>query len=98
MNNEILWFTSGCGRIEIGMTMDDAKSAAHQGQCDEDVLASSKVPEIERQLEAIDPTVLVRELREYGAWDENELADHRQNLQRILWLACNDITEEAVRQ
>lgn len=98
MNNEILWFTSGCGRIEIGMTMDDAKSAAHQGQCDEDVLALSKVPEIERRLEAIDPSVLARELQEYGAWDENELADHRQNLQRILWLACNDITEEAVRQ
>jgi|SRR5580704_1534557 hypothetical protein len=98
MTNEILWFTSGCGRIEIGMTMDDANSAAHQGQCDEDVLALSKVPEIARQLEAIDPIVLVRELREYGAWDENELADHRQNLQRILWLACNDITEEAVRQ
>jgi hypothetical protein len=94
MNNEILWFTSGCGRIEIGMTLDDAKYGAHQGQCDEDVLALAKVPEIETQLEAIDPTVLVRELQEYGAWDENELADHQQNLQRILWLACNDIKEE----
>lgn len=98
MTNEILWFTSGSGRIEIGMTLDDAKSGAHQGQCDEDVLALSKVPEIETQLEAIDPTILARELQEYGAWDEDELADHRQNLQRILWLACNDITEEAVAQ
>jgi hypothetical protein len=97
MTNEILWFTSGCGRIEIGMTLDDAKSGAHQSQCDEDVLALSKVPYIAKQLDAIEPALLVSELREYGAWDEDELADHRQNLQRILWLACNDIKEEAVQ-
>lgn len=96
MTNEILWFTSGSGRIEIGMTLDDAKSGAHQGQCDEDVLSLSKVPDIAKQLDAIEPALLASELREYGAWDEDELADHRQNLQRILWLACNDIREEAV--
>jgi hypothetical protein len=33
-------------------------------------------------------------LKEYGAWDRQELADHDQNLQRILWLAACDITEQ----
>lgn len=92
-----LWFTTGSGRIEIELLLDDARSVAHQGQCDEDVLALSKVPYIERQLGAIDPILLAAELREYGAWDEDELADHQQNLQRILWLACGEIKEEAAQ-
>jgi hypothetical protein len=37
---------------------------------------------------------LSAELKEYGAWDAEELADHEQNLQRILWLASGDITEQ----
>jgi large repetitive protein len=32
-------------------------------------------------------------LDEYGAWDDKELRDHAQNLQRILWLACGDIVD-----
>jgi hypothetical protein len=88
-----LWYTSGSGRIEIQMTLEQAQSGSHQGRCDEDVLALSRVPEIAAQLEKIDPSVLADELKEYGAWDEKERADHAQNLQRILWLACGDIVE-----
>lgn len=33
-------------------------------------------------------------LRGYGAWDEEQLKDHDENLTRILWLACGDILEE----
>lgn len=46
------------------------------------------------QLAALDPKALASELQEYGAWDETELADHEQNLQRILWLAAGDIIEQ----
>lgn len=88
------WFSTSSGRIELEITLPDAKSASHQGQCDDDVLELSKVPYIAEQLEKIDPKLLADELREYGAWDDEELADHAQNLQRILWLACGDIVEE----
>jgi folate-binding Fe-S cluster repair protein YgfZ len=87
------WFTSSSGRIEIQMTLEQAQSASHQGRCDDDVLALSKVPEIAAQLEAIKPGILAAELKQYGAWDDNELADHQQNIQRILWLAAGDIVE-----
>jgi hypothetical protein len=50
---------------------------------------------IRAQLERIDPKVLRDELREYGAWDDQELADHGQNLQRILWIAAGDIVENS---
>jgi hypothetical protein len=45
-------------------------------------------------LDEINPTILSAELKEYGAWSAEELADHSQNIQRILWLAASDIREQ----
>jgi hypothetical protein len=90
------WFSTGSGRIELQISLSDAQSASHQGQCDDDVLALSKVPYIAEQLAKIDPALLRDELREYGAWDGDELSDHAQNLQRLLWLACGDIVDSHV--
>ena len=33
-------------------------------------------------------------LSEYGAWDADELANHDDNLERIVWLAANDVAED----
>lgn len=90
-----MWYSSSSGRIEIQLTLAEAQSMSHQGQCDEDVKAGSKQPKIARQLAKIDPAVLRSELKEYGAWNDEELSDHEQNLQRILWLAAGDIVEES---
>jgi hypothetical protein len=91
---KLFWFTSSSGRIELQMTKEQAESVSHSGQCDQDVLALSKVPEIKPQLDQIDPAVLAGELSEYGAWDKDELADHKQNIQRLLWLAGGDIVDD----
>jgi hypothetical protein len=32
-------------------------------------------------------------LREYGAWDSSELADHNENRQRVLWIWANNCSE-----
>lgn len=87
------WFTSSSGAIELQMSLREAESASHQGQCDDDVAALARVPHIAAQLADIDPEDLRHELKEYGAWDETELADHAQNLQRILWLAAGEIRD-----
>ncbi len=87
-----IW-SSGSGRIELSMTLEQAESCSHPGPCDHDVAFLSREPEIASQLAAIDPETLKGELREYGAWDDEELADHGQNLQRLLWIASNDVTE-----
>ena len=36
-----------------------------------------------------------RELDEYGAWSDDELADSEQNMRRIVWIAANNISDEA---
>lgn len=33
-------------------------------------------------------------LRGYGAWDDEELADHERNLGRLVWLAGCDLAEQ----
>lgn len=89
-----MYWNTGSGRIELSMTLAQAQSASHQGQCDADVLALMQVPKIKRQLAKIDPELLSAELREYGAWDEEERSNHDDNLMRLVWCAACDIAEE----
>jgi hypothetical protein len=89
-----MWWSSSSGRIELQMTLNQAKSCSHPGPCDADVAALRFEPRIKRQLDKLDPKTVASELSEYGAWDDNELADREQNLNRLLWIAANDITEE----
>jgi hypothetical protein len=91
-----MWWTESLGRIELRITLKQAQSCSHPGDCEADVRALRQVPAIRRQLDKLEPKVVVDSLREYGAWDDQELADHDMNLTRLLWLACCDIAEEHV--
>ena len=71
----------------------EAEYASHAGNCDQEVAEVAAIPRIAKQLAKLDPAKLRAELAEYGAWDDAELADHAQNLQRIVWIACGDIKE-----
>jgi hypothetical protein len=87
------YWSSGSGKIELQIAFDDARACNHPGPADADVLALSRQPYIAEQLAKLDSKLLAKELSEWGVWDETELADHDQNLQRILWLAACDIAE-----
>ena len=81
-------------RFTITMTKEQAKNASHQGACDLDVKELSELPKIKRQMKKINPADIAAELKDYGAWDETELADYDANIQRILWIAAGNIREE----
>lgn len=89
-----MYWTSSCGKIELNITKKQAAQGSHQGACDDDLEFLRTLPSIKRQLAKIDPAVLISELSEYGAWDDDELQDHDENLSRILWIACGDIMDE----
>ena len=91
-----MWFSTSSGRIELSMTLAQARSVSHPGECSSDVKALMTVPTIRRQLAKLDPTLLRTELAEYGAWEDDELQDHDTNLSRIVWLAGCDIAENYV--
>jgi hypothetical protein len=88
-----IWQSSS-GRIELTFAdLDMRRRCSHPGPCDLDVADLSTDPTIAPQLAAVDPAQLRAELDEYGAWDDAELSDHAQNLQRLLWLAAGDVHE-----
>ena len=45
-------------------------------------------------IDTLDPDLIRKELREYGAWDDTELADDDANRERLLWIASCNIHEE----
>lgn len=63
---------------------------SHPGPCDNDVAFwREKV-----DLSNVPADALRDELREYGAWDADELSDDDANRSRILWIACGNIADE----
>lgn len=93
-----MFYTSGSGRIEIKLTKKQANIGSHSGPCDNDISYLRTLPAIKKQLDKIDAEVLRNELKEFGAWDENELMNHDENLTRILWIACGDIVENVYQK
>lgn len=87
------WFTSGSGRVNIRITSRDAEKCNHPGPCDSDVKELMQKQYIKKQLASISAETLANELKEYGAWDDTELANHYDNLTRIVWIAAGDISE-----
>jgi hypothetical protein len=88
------YWTSSSGRIELNLTPAQYSAGYHSGQCDADIGELMRDPEIFAQLVAVNPIHLREELREYGAWDDDDLASHAANLARLLWLACGDLVDQ----
>jgi hypothetical protein len=80
--------------VAIDISIEDAEQCSHMGDCAMDVNALMREPYIRKQLDGVDVEKLKKELKDYGAWSDQELDDHKANLQRILWLACGNIVEE----
>ena len=51
-------------------------------------------PRIDRQ--GISPDAIRAELREYGAWYDQELADDDENWRRLLWVAACDLRDHVM--
>ena len=54
------------------------------------------LPEVISELEQIDPDDLIIELTEYGIYEPEEIEEHRENLKKILYIACSNMNEENI--
>ena len=88
-----MYWTSSSGRIELNIPQGLESVGYHSGACDSDIAELMELDSIKAQLSAIVPQVLSDELKEFGAWDDLELANHGDNLARILWIACGDLVD-----
>ena len=82
------WWTSSSGKIEFQLP----------GECLIDCSASGSVDDAvdcwrRELLLDLDPDLVRSELREHGAWDDEELQDDQANIERLIWIAACDIKE-----
>ena len=78
-------------RFEIELPPEAVADCSHAGPCDIDL--DFWAPLTPRPAE-VTPEKLAAELKSYGAWDQEELADDGQNWKRIVWLAAGNIKDE----
>ena len=78
----------------LEMTIEQARSASHQGKCDEDVEELIDNPSIKKQLDAIGADAIRDDLKEMGAWNDEELANDAENRLRFVWIAAGHIAED----
>lgn len=97
INPTALYWTS-FNRFELRLPGEAVTDCSHSGACDLDV--AHWAPIVAEQVEQDNfprrptPDAIRAELREYGAWDANELADDNANWQRLVWIAACNVAEE----
>lgn len=89
-----IYWTCGSGRIELTFHQEDITHVCHRGANDPYVEDVVRLPRVRDQLVKLDPELVRNTLREYGAWDDDELTDHVQNLHRLVWIALWDCKED----
>ena len=87
MKTEIVSFNYG----ELVLPVGALEQCHHSGRCDDDV--AFWVPQINWSAQSMTADDIRKELKDYGAWDEDELADDEANKPRILWIAAGDYQE-----
>lgn len=82
-------------RFQIEMTLREAIAMSPRGRNADGIVALFvKQTRFQNQLNKIGAGNIQLELKEYGSWDDDELADVEANKQRILWIAACNIREE----
>ena len=76
--------------LEFELPREAVEDCHHQGACDEDVEYWQGKLGLN-----LDREKMILELREYGAWDDEELnaLDNDDLEQKLIWLAAGDIQE-----
>lgn len=88
-----LWNYSNYGN-DIKLTRADAEYCSQSGDNSPAIIELLKKPYIKKQVKQLNPEKLAKELKEYGAWDSEELSNHSENIIRWLWISAGDIAEQ----
>ena len=85
-------------RFELRLSGEAVNDICQPGQNDEAVAfwTPRVIAQIEKDSFNNRPTdeLIIKELSEYGAWDDDELKDTGQNWKRLVWCAAWNIAEE----
>lgn len=84
------WVTFGDVEVELPLEMLEGQPT--MGLCDDHVAKWYR--KIDWSNIAITDDQIREVLKEYGAWDDNELADIKNNRKRLLWICAGNWQEE----
>jgi len=82
---------SGSGNIEIPITGKLIKEICASGSNDAAVEKACKHWRVKKKLAQYTDEELAEELSKYGAWDEDELKNRKDNEARIVWSLAWDV-------
>ena len=51
------------------------------------------LPKYKKQLLKLDKEQVRQELNDLGAWEDEELENHEDNLKRLFWVSCGNIAD-----
>lgn len=77
----------------LNITKAVANECSRSGNNEYSVNYYMNLPKYKKQLLKLDKEQVRNELNEYGAWEDDELENHEDNLQRLFWLACGNISD-----
>ena len=78
---------------DLKITRNDANFCSQSGDMEQNCKQVMKKPYIKKQLEKLEPEKLAKELKEFGAWDSEQLENHEENILRWFWSSCCDISD-----
>lgn len=82
-------------RFELNLPLAIVVACSQPGQnASSDVEQALRNIKLLHQLDQMDMEDIREELAEYGAWDEEQLADDEENLRRLVWVAAGQLRDE----
>jgi hypothetical protein len=89
---KLMWSDSS-GLLNLEFTKAQAYYIPASGPADEAVKVLTRNKNVMFQFAFISDRLMVEVLKEYGAWDAEQLNTRHDNIERLIWLACIDIRE-----
>lgn len=86
-------------RFELNLPIAVVLSCSQPGKDASEYVKAAlrRYPSLLADIRDLDPFLVREELSEYGAWDEEELADDEENAERLVWLAACELKDELFR-
>ena len=78
---------------ELSITKAVAQECSKSGNNEDNVNYYMNLPKYRKQLDKLNKESVRAELNDLGVWEDEELENHEDNLQRLFWLKCSDIMD-----
>lgn len=77
----------------LNITKAVANECSQSGNNEYSVNYYMNLPKYKKQLLKLDKEQVKDELNDLGVWEDDELANHEDNLQRLFWVSCGNISD-----